>query len=135
MATQEKAVDLARAAGEEALKTWQQSPEQANSAPELTITRQLVTGVAPQTASEVFRLSSAAQLPQSLGVNLNEGGYALVQLQRVDPADPVDASTRAMIQSALMQQSVNAQEQAYMNYLQTKYDVKVFAEALRASGQ
>lgn len=135
MATQEKAVDLARAAGEEALKAWQQSPEQANSAPELTITRQLVTGVAPQTASEVFRLSSAAQLPQSLGVNLNEGGYALVQLQRVDPADPVDASTRAMIQSALMQQSVNAQEQAYMNYLQTKYDVKVFAEALRASGQ
>lgn len=133
LAVQAKALELAQEAGRKALAQWQESPNAAQKAAQLTVNRQKAQGIPPEIGLEVFKLSSQTQLPRTIGIEMSAGGYALVQVERIEPADAVDEFTRAQIQAWLMRQTVDAQESAFMAYLENKYDVKIYPDAIKAS--
>lgn len=131
MAAHDKAVALAQEAGAARLAQWQASPDEAAKVPEMTVSYQQMAGLAPEVQHQVFSLL-ASELPKTLGVPLANGGYAVVQVERTEAPDENDPRLLGAVNAMLLNASVGAQEQAYMGYLQERYNVKVYPEVFKA---
>ncbi|MDE2267787.1 MAG: SurA N-terminal domain-containing protein [Betaproteobacteria bacterium] len=120
MLVDQKAAELARKAGEQALK----SPATLTfGAPQTINLTQPTPGVSPLIVSKAFGLS-ASKLPATAGVDLGAQGYAVLQLDKViegqAPAQLISAAANAE-QQALTQGVMNA----YIEALKKRFGVEI----------
>jgi hypothetical protein len=120
MLVDQKAAELARKAGEQALK----SPATLTfGAPQTVNLTQPTPGVSPLIVSKAFGLS-ASKLPATAGVDLGAQGYAVLQLDKViegqAPAQLISAAANAE-QQALTQGVMNA----YIEALKKRFGVEI----------
>ncbi|MDI9331542.1 MAG: SurA N-terminal domain-containing protein [Alphaproteobacteria bacterium] len=120
--TQERAAELARQQGIEALKNWKGQPATAKFEPSVTVSRDKPGGVPPPVLDAALRASTAS-LPDWLGVDLGEQGYAVVKVNQVLPAQNLEQ--RKAERNQLAQASANAQARAYLESLKAKLKARV----------
>lgn len=78
--------DLARKEGAAKLAAWAQSPQTAPRSPEVVVSRDQPEKTDLALVSAALR-ADARKLPAWLGVDLTEGGYAVVKVNRIVPRD------------------------------------------------
>jgi peptidyl-prolyl cis-trans isomerase D len=118
----QRAAELARQQGTQALKDWQAHPEQQRFESTLTISRDQPGAVAPQVLDAAMR-ASAKQLPAYTGVDLGSQGYAVVKVNQVLPAQNMEQHVKERAQ--LAQSSANAQASAYLESLKAKLNARI----------
>lgn len=135
----ERAVTIAQQAAENELKVWQESVDQSAQAQELAISLlgyiqgQFRGVVSDFVAQKVFSFTAQADFPQAFVVQIPGAGAVLVQIERIEPANmEALASVRSQMALTATSLNVNAQANAYMNYLQEAFKVKFYPEVLSA---
>jgi len=130
----ERAVQAARQAGAEQLAALEKSPP--GEAPEgfgepRRVSRQQPGDDMPRAELDAVMRASAAALPAYVGVE-HEDGYAIARIEKVEPASEPDAQDLAQLQAQLANAWGQAEEQAVVQMLRQRYDVKILPEAARA---
>ncbi|MDP4299513.1 SurA N-terminal domain-containing protein [Leptothrix discophora] len=132
LVTDQKAAAAAVAAGKAALDDWKQQPTSAALGAAMTVSRVEARSQSPALLNAVMRASTDA-LPAWVGVDLGQGGYAVVRINKVLGADPaVLEPQRAAAQYA--QLWTQAETDAYYKSLRKHFKVDVSAAPAAASG-
>jgi peptidyl-prolyl cis-trans isomerase D len=119
---QDRAAELARQQGEQALKAWQDNPSTAKLEATLTVSRDQPGFLAGQLLDQVMR-APAQKLPAWVGVDLGEQGYAVVKVNQVLPAQ--DLAQRKAERAQLAQSAANAQAMAYLETLKSRFKTRI----------
>jgi peptidyl-prolyl cis-trans isomerase D len=119
---QERASELARKQGEEALKTWKEQPGQARLEAATTVSRDRPGQVPPAVISAAMR-APASTLPAWVGVDLGDQGYAVVKINQVLPAS--NTEPRQAERAQLAQASAQAQALAYLESLKSRLKARI----------
>lgn len=119
---QERASELARKQGEEALKTWKEQPGQAKLEAATTVSRDKPGQVPPAVISAAMR-APASTLPAWVGVDLGDQGYAVVKINQVLPAS--NTEPRQAERAQLAQASAQAQALAYLESLKSRLKARI----------
>ncbi len=119
---QERASELARKQGEEALKTWKEQPGQAKLEAATTVSRDRPGQVPPAVISAAMR-APAGTLPAWVGVDLGDQGYAVVKINQVLPAS--NTEPRQAERAQLAQASAQAQALAYLESLKSRLKARI----------
>ncbi|SFW27260.1 SurA N-terminal domain-containing protein [Nitrosovibrio sp. Nv17] len=120
----ERASDLARSTGKEALAGLQAGGGSVRWGDAQEISRQDPGGVDPAIIRAAFRVSTTS-LPVYAGVENSQGGYTLIRVSRVVEPAPANAAERANFSRQLRQ--VYAQEEfaSYLDGIRKQYNVTV----------
>jgi peptidyl-prolyl cis-trans isomerase D len=126
----EAAAKRALADGEAKLKVLQEGkPADVKWPAPLAVSRMKAGGLPPQVLDEVFR-ADARKLPSYAGVAVPGGGYALLQVSKVNEPGAIDDAKRAAMRDRLAQ-TVMAQEfESELGSLRKRVDVSVRKDAL-----
>jgi peptidyl-prolyl cis-trans isomerase D len=127
---QQQAAAKARKAGEAKLAAVKAADQAAGLPPAVMVSRSDPAGQARQVVEAVLK-ADAAKLPQWLGVDLGNAGYAVVRLSAVKNRAP-DAPEVAQLLPRYSQAWAGAESQAYYKALERRFKVKVDAVAAAA---
>ncbi|MEY2622503.1 MAG: hypothetical protein RIT26_2323 [Pseudomonadota bacterium] len=119
---QERAAELARKQGEEALKAWKEQPAQAKLEAATTVSRDK-PGQVPSAVISAAMRAPAQQLPAWVGVDLGDQGYAVVKVNQVLP--PSNTEPRKAERAQLAQASAQAQALAYLESLKGRLKARI----------
>ncbi len=119
---QDRAAELARQQGEQALKAWQDNPSTAKLEAAMTVSRDQPGFLAGQLLDQVMR-APTQKLPAWVGVDLAEQGYAVVKVNQVLPAQ--DLAQRKAERAQLAQSAANAQAMAYLETLKSRFKTRI----------
>ena len=122
--TQAKAAQLAKAAGEAALKQWQPHPAQAPMPATMDVSRTQPNGT-PQTVINGALRVSPSHLPALQGVDLGPQGYAVVRVNKILPADAATAAAQAQQRPQVAQAFNEASMVAYYEALKKLLKVQI----------
>ncbi len=122
---QDRAAELARQQGEQALKAWQDNPASAKLDSALTVSRDKPGFLAGPLLDQVMR-APAQKLPAWVGVDLGDQGYAVVKVNQVLPAQEI--AQRKAERAQLAQSAANAQAMAYLETLKAKLKVRILVD-------
>lgn len=121
---QARAAELAREEGQKQLAAWKAAPASATLGAAQVVSRDQPQGLQPALLDAVLR-ADPGQLPQLVGVNLGEQGYAVARVnkrvERAAPAPEVQKQERAQYAQWWMQ----AEGQAYDQLLQKRLKVQI----------
>ncbi len=125
LVTDQKAAAAAVTAGKAALESWKQQPASASVGAAMTVSRFEPRGQPSRVLTAVMRASTET-LPAWIGVDLGQGGYTVVRINKVLGADPamLDPQRAAMQYAQLWTQ---AETDAYYKALRKHYKVDISA--------
>ena len=128
---QAKAAQAARAEGEARLAQWKAQAPAAGTLPAaVTVSR---GGEAPQdlprAVVEAALRAKAEPLPAWVGVDLGEAGYAVVMIEKVQPADTAETGAMAQVRSQYAGMWAQAEADAYYAALRKRYKVEITGKA------
>jgi len=129
----ERAAEAARKAGADLLASLRKSP--ADSLPEgfgepRTVARQQ-PGDMPRGELDAVMRAPASSLPAYAGVEQDQD-YVIARIEKIEPADAPDPQALQQLDAQLANAWGQAEEQAVMQMLRQRYDVKILPEAARA---
>lgn len=133
LATKAKALELASVDAQKAFEEWKKDPQAAKDSEELKISLMDPYVTKMDIAQTVFtQTSPATQLPEVLTIKLDEEGYAIVLVEKIeDETDEIkNESLETYAQAYINQKSSAAQQEAFMLYLDKKYGVKLYPDRL-----
>ena len=118
----ERAAELAREKGAQALKAWKEQSDAAKLDSPIVISRDQPANLAQSIISAALR-APRDSLPAWVGVDLKEQGYAVVKVKQVLPAP--DHNKRKTEREQLAQSSAQVEAQAYLESLKARLKAKV----------
>ncbi len=124
---QQQAAAKAKAAGEAKLAAMKSADSTAGLPPAVTLSRAEPAGQ-PRAVIDAALKADATTLPQWLGVDLGNAGYAVVRLNAVKSRAP-DAPEVTQLQPRYAQAWGAAEAQAYYKALERRFKVKIEAAA------
>jgi peptidyl-prolyl cis-trans isomerase D len=127
----EQAAAAARTAGAAKLAALRGGADASSLPPPVVISRASASTQPRELVDAVLR-ADATKLPQWLGVDLGDSGYAVVQLMSIKPLAE-DAPERAQLLPRYAQAWGAAEAQAYYNALKVRFKVKIDADAVAAA--
>ncbi|MGH8751909.1 MAG: SurA N-terminal domain-containing protein [Burkholderiales bacterium] len=128
---QEKASELAKKDGAEKLTKLKEGKDVALTwgAPLMVTRQRAAPGLDAAALSAVFK-ADAAKLPAYTGVELPQGGFALLKISRVEEAGQIDETKRKIFAGQLQQLLAQEELAAYLAGIRQKADVKINQQAL-----
>ncbi len=126
-----QAAAAARKAGEARLAALRAGGDAAGLPPAMVISRASAQTQPRELVDAVLR-ADAAKLPQWLGVDLGEAGYAVVRVTTIKPV-AADAPELVQLLPRYAQAWAAAESQAYYNALKARYKVKIEPAALASA--
>ena len=127
----EQAAARARKAGEARLAELRGGTADAAALPAAVVFSRATAQNQPRALVDAVLRADAAKLPQWLGVDLGEAGYAVVRLNAVKPL-AADAPELAQLLPRYAQAWGAAEAQAYYNALKARYKVRIEADTVAA---
>ena len=127
----EQAAAAARKAGEAKLAALRGGADAA-ALPAATLFSRASAQAQPRALVDAVLRADASKLPQWLGVDLGEAGYAVVRLTAIKPL-AADAPELAQLLPRYAQAWGAAEAQAYYNALKARYKVEIKTDALAAA--
>ena len=127
----EQAAARSRKAGEARLAELRGGAD-ASALPAAVVFSRATAQNQPRALVDAVLRADATQLPQWLGVDLGEAGYAVVRLNAVKPL-AADAPELTQMLPRYAQAWGAAEAQAYYNALKARYKVKIEADAAAAT--
>ncbi len=127
----EQAAAAARKAGMARLAALRGGADASSLPPALVLSRAAVSAQPRELVDAVLR-ADATQLPQWLGVDLGDSGYAVVRLIALKPLAE-DSPERTQLLPRYAQAWGAAEAQAYYNALKTRYKVRIDSDAVVAA--
>jgi len=129
--TEDKAIDLARAAGEERLKALRAQDSTQGFGAATTVARNAPQGVAPAVLDAVMK-APTDKLPAFVGAIASDA-YVIARIAKVEAAPKPDASAIAGEKSMMERRWAQAEQLAVLQTLREKYKVSVSAEGQGAA--
>jgi peptidyl-prolyl cis-trans isomerase D len=129
--TVSQAAALSRQDGEARLSALKAAPATVLTEPTQKISRLQRNELAPALLDAIMR-APTAKLPNFVGVDLGDQGYALVKIQEVLPRDPVVADPERS-RSQYEKTWADAEAQAYYAGLKKRFKVDIKAKAVAAA--
>lgn len=123
---QEASVQMVREQAQAQLKTWQAHPDQAQLGSSKVISRQMTEGL-PQALVAAALRADPSKLPQVVGVDLGEQGYAVVRVNKVLPRETIGGTQAEQSRQEFEALWGQAQGQTYLDELKKRLKVKVTA--------
>ncbi|HVZ44416.1 MAG TPA: SurA N-terminal domain-containing protein [Ramlibacter sp.] len=119
-----KAAELAKKEGQDKLAAWKSAPATAVLPAAIVISRE-DTAKQPRQVADAALRTDPTKLPAFTGVDLGEGGYAVVRVNKViaRPAPPPDAAKQEEAQYA--RAWATAENLAYYDVLKDRYKVQI----------
>lgn len=124
----QQAAELARKTGEAKLAEFKASPD-AKVGEVVTVARDQKLQVPGQVVEAALRASTQS-LPTWVGVDLGQGGYAVVKVEKVLSRDDAQAQNRDREHGQFAQWWASAEGLAYYNLLKEKFKVEIKAPRL-----
>lgn len=118
-----RAADLAKQAGTDKLQAWQAKPDSAALTGAVTVSRNQTANLNPAVVDKALR-ADPNKLPQWLGVELGEQGYAVVRVNKVVPRE-VDGNAQKQERMQYAQTWAQVESQAYSKWLQERFKAKI----------
>jgi peptidyl-prolyl cis-trans isomerase D len=128
----EQAAAAARKLGEARLAALRGGAD-ASALPPVLVLSRASAQTQPRGLVEAVLRADASKLPQWLGVDLGDAGYAVVRLVAVKSL-PTDAPEWAQLLPRYAQAWGAAEAQAYYNALKARFKVEIKADAIAAAG-
>ena len=126
-----QAAAAARKAGEARLAALRASGDAAGLPPAMVFSRASAQSQPRELVDAVLR-ADASKLPQWLGVDLGEAGYAVVRVTTIKPV-AADAPELVQLLPRYAQAWAAAESQAYYNALKARFKVKIEPAALASA--
>ena len=123
---QQKAADLARAAGEARLKALQATDSQAGFGPVVTVARTTPQGVPPAVLNVVMK-APVDKLPAYVGATAGDA-FVIARISKVEPAAAPAPAVVENEKNTLERRWAQAEQLAVLQTLREKYKVKLTAE-------
>lgn len=123
---QQKASDLARAAGEERLKALRAADSQTGFGPVVTVARSAPQGVPPAVLSAAMK-APVDKLPVFVGAQAGDA-FVIARISKVEAAPAPDAAVVENERTTLERRWAQAEQLAVLQTLRDKYKVKLTAE-------
>ncbi|MEN9539112.1 MAG: hypothetical protein RLZZ126_1347, partial [Pseudomonadota bacterium] len=121
----QKALELARAEGEQKLATWKATPAlAANLPPAVQVSRDAPNKV-PTKVVEASLKAVASTLPAWVGVDLGRQGYAVVKVNSITARSTPEPATAAQEVLQVAAGFSNAEAQAYYRLLKERFKVQI----------
>lgn len=120
----QRSAQLAKQRGEERLAQWKEQAEGGKLPEVLTVGRDDMQNL-PRPVVEAALRADPAALPQVLGVDLGEDGYAVVRVEQVVAAKPLPAEGQQQARQQYAQVWSAAESQAYYELLQQRTKVRM----------
>jgi peptidyl-prolyl cis-trans isomerase D len=127
----EQAAAAARKAGEARLAALRGGAD-ASALPAAVVLSRASAQTQPRALVDAVLRADSAKLPQWLGVDLGDAGYAVVRLVAVKPP-AADATELTQLLPRYVQAWGAAEAQAYYNALKARFKVEIKADALAAA--
>jgi peptidyl-prolyl cis-trans isomerase D len=124
---QAKSADLAKAEGQARLTAWKADPAQATLGESLTVSRDQVPTL-PQAVIDAALRADPAKLPAWVGVDLGVQGYAVVRVNKIVSRPESTAQQAEQSRSQFARLWSQAESQAYLASLKSKFKVEMLAE-------
>ena len=125
--TQTKAADLAKAEGMARLAAWQSEPAQATLGEAMIVSRDQAPTL-PQAVMDAALRADPSKLPALLGVDLGVQGYAVVRVNKILPRPEASAQQAEQTRSQFARLWSQAESQAYLASLKSKFKVEMVAQ-------
>ncbi len=109
----QQAADMARKDGVAKLAELQKSKSTDGFSSPLKVSRTDTQGVPPTALSAIYKVDGK-KLPDYVGIDLGDDGYAIYRVNAVVEGAPVDAQRLAAAQQQIAQVESQAQAQAYI---------------------
>lgn len=122
----QQGVQMATAAGAEALKAARKGQAPAGLGAPLTVSRDQSVGLPPEVVRAVMG-ADARELPAWVGVPAGSRGYWLARIDQVKPRPAVAAEQQAQEKTQLQRWLAQAEWQALLEALRKRYDARVLA--------
>ncbi len=124
--TEDKALEMARAAGEERLKSLQAADSTQGLGAATTVARNAPAGLAPAVLNEVMK-ASADKLPAFVGAIVDDA-YVIARIAKVEAGPKPDAAALANEKAMMERRWAQAEQMAVLQMLRDKYEVSVSEE-------
>lgn len=118
-----RSADLAKSAGMEKMTAWQAKPDSAALATAVVVSRNQAANLSNVVVDKALR-ADPQKLPQWLGVDLGEQGYAVVRVNKILPRIS-DVNVQKQERAQYAQTWTQAESQAYGKLLQNRYKAKI----------
>ncbi|PIT81836.1 SurA N-terminal domain-containing protein [Limnohabitans sp. 15K] len=125
--TQTKAADLAKAEGMARLAAWQSEPALATLGEAMIVSRDQALTL-PQAVMDAALRADPSKLPALVGVDLGVQGYAVVRVNKILPRPEASAQQAEQTRSQFARLWSQAESQAYLASLKSKFKVEMVAQ-------
>ena len=119
-----KTAELARKDGEAKLATWKAAPATAVLPPAMPLSRQDAARQPPQVIDAALR-ADPTKLPELVGVDLGDQGYAIVKVNKVLPRERPSAEQARQELQQYNRAWATAEATAYYELLKDRFDVRI----------
>ena len=124
---QAKSAELAKTEGLARLTAWKAQPAQANLGESLTVSRDQPPAL-PQAVIDAALRAEPSKLPALVGVDLGVQGYAVVRINKIVPRPEASALQAEQSRAQFARLWSQAESQAYLASLKSKFKVEMLAE-------
>lgn len=94
-----------------------------------SVSRQNTNGLPPASLQAIFA-ANTKKLPAYIGLKMNDGGYVLYRIDKLEAAPALDAQQSAQLTGLIANMDGNAQLAAYLNALRQQFPVKAGTQQL-----
>lgn len=122
--TNEKAIALARSAGEAKLAALQKDPSDAGFGPVASVSRSKPGAVPPAAVKEIFK-ADPQRLPAFCGAEIPRDTYAVFRISKVENPTGIDAGRQKSLADQLARASGELEFSAYLEGLKRRFKVQV----------
>jgi len=131
--TQQRAVELAVADGKSKLDAWKGGAA-ATLPAAVVVSRNQLQGLSPAMVSAALSAKVEGNAAAWAGVDLGQGGYAVIRVNKVLPRETPVAAQAEQERAQLGQLEAQAQADAYLSALKARYKVQIMHQGSQKAG-
>lgn len=125
----ERAVAMAREAGQSKLAAWKVAPATAGLRAPVSVSRTDARGLPVAVVTAAMSAPAGSDAAAWTSADLGAEGYAVVKVNRVLPREAVDEARARQEREQLLQLWSQAESQAYLQALRAKYKVQILEKS------
>ncbi len=129
----ERAVAMAREAGQSKLAAWKAAPATASLRPAVTVSRTDARGLPPAVVAAAMSAPATSDAAGWASTDLGSEGYAIVKVNRVLAREAVDEARSRQERDQVSQLWSQAESQAYLKALRSRYKVQILEKSTTAA--
>ncbi|KQP14379.1 SurA N-terminal domain-containing protein [Pseudorhodoferax sp. Leaf267] len=120
----QRAGELAKKQGEARVAEWKDASKTPTMPAAIVVSREDTHQLPPKVVDAALR-ADPANLPAVVGVDLAEQGYAVVRVDKIEPAKPMDPAVVQQVRQQYGQAWSTAESLAYYNLLKERFKVRI----------